>query len=244
MTTITPNLIDPETAQLEELDTEQCPSTAFKDVIEEIPSSADSRQGLRNEKDPDDDETLSRCVISVFELPRSHFALPEEEELIEAPKIDNIPVCLAAPHTAVAAAAPLTFSSNGVPAASQPVQLPAEVEALFEKMAGTMLVLSSSNETETTVFLDSPQFNNSPFYGTRITIKEFSTAPKAFNIEIASSALALNAIDVHKPALLSAFAKGDFNFSIGRFDTEILQEDRPLFHRKEAVSQDQEDLQQ
>lgn len=243
MTTITPNLIDPEPAQLEELDTEQCPSTAFKDVIEEIPSSTDSRQGLHNEKDPDD-EALSGCIISIFELPRSHFTLPEEEELIERPKIDNIPACLAMPHTGVAAAAPMTFSSNAPVAASQPVKMPAEIEALFEKMAGTMLVLSSSNESETTVFLDAPQFDRSPFYGTRITIKEFSTAPKAFNIEIASSALATNAIDIHKPALLSAFAKGDFNFSIGRFDTEILQEDRPLFHRKEAVSQDQEDLQQ
>ncbi|MBS0651600.1 MAG: hypothetical protein JSR93_10600 [Verrucomicrobia bacterium] len=242
MTTITPNLFDQEPAQLEELDTEQCPSTAFKDVIEEISSSTDSRQGPSIEKDPDD-EALSGCIISIFELPRSHFTLPEEEELIEGPKIDNIPACLAMPHTGVAAA-PMTFSSNPPVAASQPVKMPAEIEALFEKMAGTMLVLSSSNESETTVFLDAPQFDRSPFYGTRITIKEFSTAPKAFNIEIASSALALNAIDVHKPALLSAFAKGDFNFSIGRLDTEILQEDRPLFHRKEAVSQDQEDLQQ
>lgn len=236
---IKPNLIDSYPVQLEELESEHTPSPTFKKMIDDMPSSTDSPKNLHRDTETED-EDCSRCIISIFELPRSHFSLPEEE----TKGIDGIEefLCSGVQNPAMTLAPPFNSSNNVTPFSSQPVKLPVEIEALFEKMAGTMLVLASSGETETTVFLDAPQFNQSPFYGTRITIKEFSTAPKAFNIEIASSILVLNAIDIHKPALLSAFAQADFNFSIGRFDTEILQEDRPLFHRKEPVSQDQEDL--
>lgn len=241
MTTITPNLIDSEPVQLEELDSEQSPSLAFKEMIDEMSSATDSLKNLPSDNETDE-EDLSKCVISIFELPRSHFSVPEEEEEIKGISGNEILLPSGVPSAPMPVAASFSSSNNAAVLSSQSVKLPAEIEALFEKMAATMLVLASSNETETTVFLDAPQFSQSPFFGTRITIKEFSTAPKAFNIEIASSSLALKAIDVYKPALLTAFAKGDFNFSIGRFDTEILQEDRPLFHRKEAVSKDQEDL--
>lgn len=128
------------------------------------------------------------------------------------------------------------ISACAATASSQ--QLSAEIQALFEKMAGTMILLSSSLETETSVFLDAPQFASSPFYGSRITIKEFSTAPKAFNIEIASNPAAVSLLQTHQAALLTSFQQGNFNFSIGRIDTEIQSSDRPLFHRKEPLSQD------
>jgi hypothetical protein len=120
----------------------------------------------------------------------------------------------------------------------QPLTLPAEIEALFEKMAGTLILACSSLETETSLILDSPQFSSSPFYGTQISIKEFSTAPKAFNIEILSSATALALLAPHQADLLAFFEKGNFNFSIGRLTTSIQDSDRPLFHRKESVSQE------
>jgi hypothetical protein len=128
------------------------------------------------------------------------------------------------------------ITAAGATASSQ--QLSAEIQALFEKMAGTMILLSSSLETETSVFLDAPQFASSPFYGSRITIKEFSTAPKAFNIEIATNPAALSLLQTHQAALMTSFQQGNFNFSIGRIDTEIQNNDRPLFHRKESISQD------
>ncbi len=241
MKMIIPHLIGSEPAQLEEVDSENSPSPGFKELIDEISSSTDSPKNPQTDEETKD-EDLNCPMISIFELPRSHFRLPEEEEDIQ--EINEIArlFCSRVPNTLMTTAVPSSSSENTSGLSSQPVQTSAEIEALFEKMVGTMLVLSSSNESETTVFVDAPQFDRSPFYGTRITIKEFSTAPKAFNIEIASSMLALNVINAHKSALLTAFAKGDFNFSIARFDAEILQENRPLFHRKESVSQDQEGL--
>ena len=96
-----------------------------------------------------------------------------------------------------------------------------EMAELFEQMASTMIVMSSTEEQKTTLFLNSSKFSSSPFFGTRITIKEFSTAPKAFNIEIASNPVALDLLSVHKEALLAAFESGRFPFSVHRLETEL-----------------------
>lgn len=107
----------------------------------------------------------------------------------------------------------------------------AEIEALFEKMASTMLVMNSAKEQETTLFLDSPQFSSSAFFGTRITIKEFSTAPKVFNIEIATHQTALNLLTTHKDALLAAFEGHRLPFTVNRLDTELHSIDEHAAHR-------------
>ena len=106
-------------------------------------------------------------------------------------------------------------------------------------MAAEMIILTTSHETETTLYLDNP---DSLFCGTRITIREFTTAPKTFNIEIASHAAAVHCVELHKEALLRAFSEKKFNFSIHRLDAEIQnEEERPLFHRKERAENAQDE---
>jgi hypothetical protein len=105
-----------------------------------------------------------------------------------------------------------------------------------------MLVMNASNDVETTLFLDNPHFASSALFGTQITIREFSTAPKAFNIEIISNPGGVALIDAGKNDLLNAFREGNFNFTVHRFDTHIEQTpDRPVFHRKEGGDQGQQD---
>lgn len=120
--------------------------------------------------------------------------------------------------------------------------LPPDIEAAFEKMASCMLVMTSSNETQTTVYLDHPRFASSALFGTQITIREFSSAPKIFNVEIISNPLAVATIDASKNDLLAAFQNGKFNFSIHRFETQIAQnDDRPVLHRKEGDDREQKE---
>ncbi|HEY2810744.1 MAG TPA: hypothetical protein VGJ00_05095 [Rhabdochlamydiaceae bacterium] len=126
----------------------------------------------------------------------------------------------------VASAATSSVAST---AALSPLSV--EVEALFEKMAATMLVMTSSGEQETTLFLDGSQFSSSPFFGTRITIKEFSTAPKVFNVEIALQQAALHLLAAHTGSLLAAFESNRFAFSVHRLTTE-LQEENSLYYRR------------
>jgi hypothetical protein len=118
--------------------------------------------------------------------------------------------------------------------------LTTEMEVLFEKMASTMLVMTSSGEQETTLFLDGAQFSSSPFFGTRITIKEFSTAPKIFNVEIASQQAALHVLAAHTGSLMAAFESNKFSFSVHRLTTQ-LQEDSPLLSRQRTQDEDDND---
>ncbi len=118
------------------------------------------------------------------------------------------------------------------------------IDSIFEKMASAMIVMCSSNETETTLFLDNPHFASSVFFGSKIIIREFSTAPKTFNIEIASTMAGIACLEAGRQDLFAAFQKGNFNFSIHRLDTHLQNEDRPAFHRKEDDAEGRQQDQQ
>src|SRR5689334_13395558 len=93
-----------------------------------------------------------------------------------------------------------------------------QIAELFEHMASTMLIMTTSEETETTLFLEGAKFSSSVFFGTRITIKEYTSAPKAFNVEIASLPAAANLMAQHKDALLAAFENAKFPFTVHRLE--------------------------
>lgn len=130
---------------------------------------------------------------------------------------------------------PTTFQTGAPPAApvilpgGEPLQpltapfanLPAPVAALFERMVGVMTVMNTpgSGVTETTINLDNPKFANSVFYGTQIIITEFSTAPKAYNIQLLGNQQAITLIDNNKQELLAAFQAGNYTFKVNRIDT-------------------------
>lgn len=127
------------------------------------------------------------------------------------------------------------------PLPSAPVGPPApyaylhpEVLEIFERMAGVMTVMTASGITETTVTLNVPQ--SSRFFGAEITVREFSTAPKAFNIELAGSDAAVALFSQNANDLMAAFKAGGYNFRVNRLDTTLLSAERPLFKRKESIS--------
>lgn len=172
---------------------------------------------------------------------KNFFAMVSEEEEEESHQADEI-VNVAIHSNQVCSnfiSSAETGSANSI-AAVAATELSVEMEALFEKMASCMIVMNASNDIETTLFLDSANFASSSLFGTQITIKEFSTAPKAFNVEIISNPNAAAMIDAGKNSLLSHFQKGNFNFSVHRLDTHIAERaDKPVFHRKESVSDEQ-----
>lgn len=156
---------------------------------------------------------------------RGLFSLLEEEESEEeCTGLSSAP----SPTSLIASA--ISDSKSAVAIASS--VLSADLELLFEKMAAAMIVQTSTHETETTLFLDNPQ---SLFCGTQITIREFSSAPKVFNIEITSNPTAAACIEAHKASLLAAFHQERFSFSVHRLETYMQQEEKkPVLFRKET----------
>lgn len=125
------------------------------------------------------------------------------------------------------------------PAAYTSLSLP--VMDLFEKMVGTMTVMTDSKMTETTVTLSSPRFATSIFYGTQIVIREYTSAPKVFNIQLNGHPEAVAAFKGNADALMAAFQYGNYSFRVNRLDTGLLSSERPLFRRKEKASDDTSD---
>ncbi len=162
----------------------------------------------------------------------------DEEETGSLPSI-FAPPCPQGSSSDTAPSAPAIPSLNRI---AGPVLPNPAMEAAFEKMASTMILMNSAGDRETTLFLDGAHFSGSCLFGTQITIREFSTAPKAFNIEVLSNSLGAAAIDAGKNALLLSFQNGNFNFTVHRFDTHIQQsEERPVLHRKESHDRDPQD---
>lgn len=182
-----------------------------------ITSTKRTSAGYQNESSSHKphDSRFKECMQSVKEREEEEPAQSDEEWDSELCAF-TAPFSLASPSIG-----PETYSPPSIVATSPLSCSPIEIEALFEKMASTMIVMTSTQESETTLYLDSPKFSSSAFFGTRITIKEFSTAPKVFNIEIAAHQTALNLLTTHKDALLAAFESHKLPFAVHRLDTEL-----------------------
>lgn len=139
---------------------------------------------------------------------------------------------------------PPSFSLNAsAVSSSSRIALSSQVQDLFNKMVGAMMIMKESELTETTILLDSSQFASSPFFGSKVVIQEFSTAPKAFNIHFIGSPEATALMQAHAGDLVAAFQQNNYSFKVNRLETHIAVEERSLFIRKENVTRDKEEEQ-
>lgn len=116
-----------------------------------------------------------------------------------------------------------------------------QISQLFDRMAGVMTVMELSGTTTTELTLSGEEFVSSVFYGARITITEYSTAPKTFNVQLSANPEAVALFQGNMPNLLANFASGNYAFRIHRLETNV--EERPLFKRKESSGSDQQPMQ-
>ena len=111
---------------------------------------------------------------------------------------------------------------------------------LFERMVGVMTVMTAAGITETTLTLSAPEYANSAFFGAQVIIKEFVTAPKAYNVQIVASPQGVALVQKNMSDLMSSFQAGNYNFKVNRLEA-LLSTERPLFRRKERVSGEEEE---
>ena len=143
----------------------------------------------------------------------------KKQTKLEPVKAETPPIQLDIPSALIGEAPP---SAPIAPLSSPFLNLPPQIQAIFERMVGVMTVMQQTGKTETTLILDSPQFKNSVFFGTQITITEFSTAPKAFNIEMRGNTQAMNLMNENTEELVAAFAAGNYNYKVHRVDASYL----------------------
>ena len=104
------------------------------------------------------------------------------------------------------------------------MQLSPAILELFERMVGAMVIMNTSGIKETVIHLNMPQMANSVFYGSEIIIREYSSAPKEFNIQLMGTAQATEQFQSKINALYNAFHTGNFDFKVHRIETGIRPE--------------------
>jgi hypothetical protein len=117
--------------------------------------------------------------------------------------------------------------------------LPSDVSPLFQKMVGTIIHIEQQGITKTQVILNSKAFENSIFYGSTISLTQYSTAPNSYNIILKGPNQAVSMFNENLEGLFNSFKKGNFSFTINRLEAEY---ERPLFKRKEKTSSSDTDL--
>ncbi|KPK33648.1 MAG: hypothetical protein AMS24_00250 [Chlamydiae bacterium SM23_39] len=118
----------------------------------------------------------------------------------------------------------------------EPTKLSSEIRPIFEHMVGTILSLKNSKKGvfEVQVILNNKKFENSRFYGSKIIIERYNTAPDSFNIKLTGSDEAVTIFRENIEGLYKSFEKADLDFQIGRISCEY-ERAKPLFKRKPSL---------
>jgi hypothetical protein len=96
-----------------------------------------------------------------------------------------------------------------------------DVMDVFERMIGAIVYLDQTGIKETTITIHSSEEKPSIFNGAQITIREYSTAPKEFNVELKGAPKAVELFQTHKKDLMDAFDTMPYTFKVKNIETSL-----------------------
>lgn len=186
---------------------------SFKEVLEQTPPSA---------------VFFCPAIESAQDdaLPSSSTKEKERHEAIEG-EILSMP--LSSPYL-------YPCSTSGQTAQIQPLS-PPDITQLLEKVGAEMILMHRDGITKTELHISDTDAS-SLLKDCVITIEEYSSAPKIFNVKIQAPSETLTLLQVHMHELLAVFKERKFGFSINRVDTELL-DSVPSFARKKRVGEEE-----
>ena len=115
---------------------------------------------------------------------------------------------------------------HGSPALLNPTINPSEdAKVLMDKLISKMVFTAKDGIQKTTFSVDSMGLGSTRFKGLKITLTEFSTAPKIFNIELSGDPRAVTLFETHSSDFKKAVNKGIYSFEIGRIDAKFSDDD-------------------
>lgn len=105
-------------------------------------------------------------------------------------------------------------AANGLPA-TMPWQ------GILESASQGITHVLKKDVKETTLTLDGPLFANTPLAGVKMTVREYSTAPLAYNIHFACAPHAMHYLQPHLKTLATLFQSRRSPFSIHSVDADL-----------------------
>lgn len=97
----------------------------------------------------------------------------------------------------------------------------AQASAIVEAATQEITHIVKHSVQETTLTLDGPLFANTPLAGMKMTLREYSTAPLAFNIHFACAPHALNYLQPHLKTLATLFQSKRSSYAIHSIDADL-----------------------
>ena len=161
----------------------------------------------------------------------------------EALKKEDDASCIEA--TAETASIPLPTFEPAVPATSDAEAVPSytrlapDLHELFEKMGGVMLLQMERGTITTSMTIQMP---HSIFNGAEVILKQYDTAPHAYNLQLIGSPEAVQAFKANLKELDSSFKEARFNFEVNILAPSISRESKEshLVRRKSQSGGDQD----
>ncbi len=176
-------------------------SSRFRDMMRKV-----TKKSANQHEDPDSSQSLLPPP-SLFALIRQDLLEAEEKNL------HSDPVC-------AALSAPLTTSSDVDPIIGSQEPSPVWSTILESASHGISHVLAEEI-TETTLQLDGPLFAGTPLEGTKLIVREYSTAPLAFNIHFVCAPVGLAYLQPQLKTLSTLFQNRRYPFSIHSVDADL-----------------------
>ncbi|MBS0627609.1 MAG: hypothetical protein JSS09_05300 [Verrucomicrobia bacterium] len=119
--------------------------------------------------------------------------------------------------------------------------IPEECLQIIDKLCSEMLVMDFESCITTTFVLETQNFANSPFYGAKITISEYCTAPKIFNVSISAEESAITLLQTHMTGFFELLETRNFSFAIHKIDTHLSTDSWYKGKEKDQDEQEQEE---
>lgn len=235
---MTPSVLSPSKKQFEDLGLKK--NNEKRQFVSPIDVEKD-----KNRKEQSLQPLLEICkkgLIHTLHEEKSLFIDEENEEKIPLKKSEPEPSPFALSGTFIAfTSAPIIESVQTSFALSE---IPNECLEVFDKLCGEMLIMDSESCLTTTFILETEAFENSPFYGAKITISEYSTAPKVFNVSISTTDPAAALLQTNMAQFFELLETRNFSFGIHRIDTDVSSDSwlaKDLLQDDNQDSQDKED---
>ncbi len=110
------------------------------------------------------------------------------------------------------------------------------IPILVESTQSGITHLTDRGMKETWITLDGTRFTDTALEGVKLVIREFSTAPLAYNVELRCSPTSLAHLQSLLPSLTAAIQQEHHSFVIHKIDAYLHDSPPPLIHRKESAA--------
>jgi len=201
-----------ETARLKEktLEEKKLPAHKLSEKIELAPEKKEPPKKVSTEP-----KTSAKSKKMQPLAPKGPHAkeLAKEKKIISKEPPQELPISLPPTH----GIQPLQMAEVTPP--PSPLQNE-QIAKLFAHMVSQITSVVRQGETHTTISLSGANFKNSVFFGSQIVIKESSTAPRTYNIELYGATREAQALfEDNVDNLLQMFQEKKFRFNIHRIQT-------------------------